>query len=265
MRTIFNISISLFQSKESVIHLIEDQKSTEAFPLFLKYLYTGHVKISTETAMPLLSLGDKYNIKDLIVLCSNYMLKSIALAGVRGYLISWLQYTCNFKMHQQLTNELYTFLKLNFETIGCSSDFVNIDPDNLCILLQQNDLVIKSELALFDIVARWVLLKKDQIEQEESLSDEEKQNHLKALIEGVFIYIRYPMLSVTELVSLALKPITRFCKEFFCDRISIGMQFHANRQVITENDLFQTTPRLYTSDAFCLEMVNSNECLNFSF
>lgn|SRR5690349_17203853 len=69
------------ECKESVIHLVEDPQSSRVFPQFLKYLYTGQVRISIETAMPLLSLADKYNIKDLIVLCRDYMSKNIAVAG----------------------------------------------------------------------------------------------------------------------------------------------------------------------------------------
>jgi hypothetical protein len=216
-----------------------------------RYLYTGQVKISVETAMPLLSLADKYNIKDLIALSRDYMLKSIAKAVAMGVFISWLQYSIN--MHQQLENELKNFLILNIEKVGYSTDFIDIDPNILCTLLQQNDLVITNEARLFSVVERWLMQKRDQIEREESLSDEEKQTHLKTLIEGVCIYIRYPMMSVYELASLPLKPITHFCKEFFCERIAIGMSFHANQMMKTDSDLFQYTPRLYTSDAFCLE------------
>lgn len=70
------------ESKESTIQLFEDPKNSKVFPQFLKYLYTGQVKISIETAMPLLSLADKYNIKDLIVLCRDFMSRSIALGKV---------------------------------------------------------------------------------------------------------------------------------------------------------------------------------------
>lgn len=53
------------ESKESHIVLVEDPQCCKIFPLFLKYLYTGQVRISVESAMPLLKLADKYNIKDL--------------------------------------------------------------------------------------------------------------------------------------------------------------------------------------------------------
>lgn len=226
------------------------------FPLFLKYLYTGQIRISVESAMPLLSLADKYNIKDLVTLCVSFMMKSFALAGQNGFLIGWLQYTAGFKEHQQLTNELKNFLRLNIEIVGYSRDFITIDPNNLVTLLQQNDLVVKSEVVLFDIVERWVMQKREQIEAEESLTDEEKQSDMKTLIEGVCTHIRYPMMSISELATIPFRPITTFSKEFFYDRVALGMSFHANQPFANSDpDIsFQYMPRLYTSDHFCLEM-----------
>lgn len=224
----------------------------------MKYLYTGQAKISIETAMPLLSLADKYNIKDLIVLCRDYMSKNIAIAGSKGFLISCLQYTLSFSYHQQLTNELKNFLRLNIDIVGYSRDFIDIDPNNLVVLLQQNDLVIKNEAALFDIVDRWLMMKREQIEHEESLSDEEKASHTKSLIEGICIHIRFPMMTVHELANITLKPSTAYSREFFCDKIALGMSFHAGQPFVHDgdpNDInLQYTPRLYTSDVFCLEM-----------
>lgn len=46
------------ECKESVIELKEDPLCCAVFPQFLKYLYTGQIQISLETAMPLLSLGE---------------------------------------------------------------------------------------------------------------------------------------------------------------------------------------------------------------
>lgn len=125
------------------------------------------------------------------------MTRSIAIAGSRGFLISWLQYTLSLDIHQQLTNELKNFLRLNIETVGYSADFTELDPNNLVVLLQQNDLVIKNEAALFEIVERWLMIKRDQIEHEESLSDEEKQSHMKSLIEGICTHIRFPMVCLS--------------------------------------------------------------------
>jgi hypothetical protein len=109
-------------------------------------------------------------------------------------------------------------------------------------------------MALFDIVERYLMKKKDQIEQEESLSDEEKGNHMKTLIEGICLHLRYPMMTVHDLASIPLKVITTFHKEFFHGRMALGMSFHANQPISQDTDELQFTPRLYTADLFCLEM-----------
>jgi hypothetical protein len=241
------------ESKESVIKIVEDPKVVDSFPLFLKYLYTGQCRINIESAMPLLSLADKYNIKDLTNLCKTYMMKNIALSAHNGVFISWLQYSLTSLSHEALTNELQTFLKLNIEVVGRSKDFVDFDPNSLCVLLQQNDLVVTNELKLFHIVERWLMMKKEQIENEESVSDEEKQKHMKLLIEGICCYIRYPMMTIQEIASIPLRPIASFSKEFFCEKMAIAMSFHANQE-ISQSDFLQYTPRLYTSDNFCFEM-----------
>jgi BTB/POZ domain-containing protein 17 len=245
------------ECRESEIDLVEEPKCCKVFPQFLKYLYTGQVRLSVESAMSLLSLADKYDIKNLVPLCVSFMLKNIALAGQSGLLIGWLQYTALINYHQLLTNELTNFLRLNIEIVGLSQDFIDIDPNNLVVLLQQNDLVIENEAALFSIVERWLMMKREQIEQEESLSDEDKQQHMKTLIEGICSYIRFPMMTVSELASIPLKPITAFSKEFFFERVALGMSFHAGQPNRNDEDTemsFQYTPRLYTSDVFCIKM-----------
>ncbi|KAH9628110.1 hypothetical protein HF086_018326 [Spodoptera exigua] len=79
--------------RESRIVLQETPTATSVFPHFLKYFYTGQIRISHETVLPILSLADKYNVKDLVALCLRYMSQNIAQAAKRGQLISWMQYT----------------------------------------------------------------------------------------------------------------------------------------------------------------------------
>lgn len=204
--------------------------------------------------MPLLSLADKYNIKDLIILSRDYMMKNIAVAGLRGFMISWLQYALTSNTHPLLVNELKNFLCLNLNIVGSSRDFQDFDPNNLISLLQQNDLVIESESKLFEIIERWLMNKREQIVHEESLSDEEKQSHMKSLVEGVCSYIRFPMMSFSELAAVPLKPIVALAKEFFMDRVALGFSFHANHPLPVDPEFIQFTPRLYTSDTFAFEM-----------
>ena len=49
--------------RESHIVLQETPIASSVFPHFLKYFYTGQIKISHQTVLPVLSLADKYNVK----------------------------------------------------------------------------------------------------------------------------------------------------------------------------------------------------------
>ena len=51
------------ESQEKRVVLQESPECTESFEDFLKYLYTGRLKLELTNVMHLLTLGDKYNVK----------------------------------------------------------------------------------------------------------------------------------------------------------------------------------------------------------
>ncbi len=51
------------ESQENRVVLQESPECTEFFEGFLKYLYTGRLKLDLTNVMHLLTLGDKYNVK----------------------------------------------------------------------------------------------------------------------------------------------------------------------------------------------------------
>ena len=139
------------ECKESIIELKEEERCSAVFPQFLKYLYVGQIRITLESSLPLLALADKYNIADLVALVVGYMLKNVPAAGSNGYLVGWLQYLGGRNNeHEELTTKLKNFIKWNLSVIAASKDFIDLDPSIFILLLQQNDLIIPNELALFE-------------------------------------------------------------------------------------------------------------------
>ena len=51
------------ESHQSSIILEEDPACAAVFPEFLYYLYSGQVVLQQNSALPLLALADKYNVK----------------------------------------------------------------------------------------------------------------------------------------------------------------------------------------------------------
>jgi BTB/POZ domain-containing protein 17 len=249
------------ECREKVIELKEDPSCSLVFPQFLRYLYVGQIRISLHTALPLLALADKYDIKDLVQLCVDYMLKHVAKAAANGFLVPWLEYTVRFSpYHQELTDALQKFLKYNLEIVTESKEFLDLDVNILIVLLQQNDLVLESEFTLFGYIEKWLLNKKEQIESESLLDDAEKRSHLLQIIEAVVSHIRFPMMTPTELSKLLLRDFISVHQEYFVSRIAIAMSYHSGQiERVAENEFQQSegllfTPRLYKTDIWGLSM-----------
>lgn len=243
------------ESKTTEIKLVESPKATAAFPEFLRYISTKNVDLNVENVLPILSLADKYTIKNLSEVSKDFMHKNIAAAANDGNFISWLQYTHLIDDHLQITNDLMNFLRLNFKMVANNKSIVELDPNNLCIILQQNDLVVESEMVVFDIVELYLSLKQVEIEMNDSLSAEQIENQMKAFFDGLFCHVRFPMMTPEEIAAIPSKMFAKFNEEFFNNRISLALSYHENHQVKSCDEFLQYTPRLYASDAFCTKIV----------
>lgn len=203
-------------------------------------------------------------VQDLVQLCVEYMLKHISKAATQGVLVSWLHYTISFSpYHQEITDAIQRFLKWNLDIMAEARDFVDLDINILIALLQQNDLVLKNEYELFTYAENWFSMKKRQMDLEQttsSITDEQKAQNLRDILRSIFIHIRYPMMSPHDLASILLKPLIKQDADFFFERHSIGMTYHAGQvkcvQKVqqTVDGALQFTPRLYTSDMYSLSM-----------
>uniref|UniRef100_A0A1B0A067 BTB domain-containing protein n=1 Tax=Glossina pallidipes TaxID=7398 RepID=A0A1B0A067_GLOPL len=262
------------ECRKRVIELVEEPCCEAVFPQFLKYLYVGKMNISLSTVMPMLVLGHKYNVKDLVELCVDYMMKHIAKAATQGFLISWLQYTIAFTpQHIELTEALKRFLKWNLEMVSEARDFVEMDEAVMVLLLQQNDLVVSSEYQLFSILQNWLLRRKDLIDNDENIPGNEKQEHFINLIEQTVFHIRFPMMTPRELAHLLIFPILEHHKEFIVQRLAIGMSYQSGQEERvmeirnSPEGCLQFTPRLYLNDTWSvgIEVQNFNRLDNYVY
>ncbi|KAF0294582.1 BTB/POZ domain-containing protein 17 [Amphibalanus amphitrite] len=231
-------------SRQSEVRLQEEPAVAAVFPAMLRFLYSGRITITHSSVLPTLVLADKYNIKDLSKACSEFMCERVVLASQSGLLVSWLQYaiTCNQK---PLTEACVNFVKWNFETVAISEQFADFDVEVLLFFLQQDDLVVQDEVTLYNHVVRW-------LEAQERCQPAEV---MSALVEEVMLHVRFPMMTPRQLAELLLVPLTSRHKDFFVERMAMGMSFHSGhwervRELIRTGrpgrQLF--TPRVYTDE-----------------
>ncbi|KAG5899435.1 hypothetical protein JTB14_033626 [Gonioctena quinquepunctata] len=238
---------------ESRVQLQEMPICEPVFPVFLEYFYTGKILITHTNVMPVLALADKYIVRSLSRTCLNYMCKHVPHASSHNQLFSWLQYSavCG---HQKVFETCQNFIKWNFELVANTPDFANFDIDTFVRILQQSDIVVHNEMVLYKCVVRWLDLQKIKIFQQQ-LPNQEIEEEYRVVVERIMLYIRFPMMTPRELADLLLSSLIKQHKEFFVDRMAIGMKYHSgfSDQLSfyhnSEEGKLLFTPRLYTSDS----------------
>ncbi|XP_028161167.1 BTB/POZ domain-containing protein 17-like [Ostrinia furnacalis] len=240
--------------RESRVVLQETPTAASVFPHFLKYFYTGQIRISHQTVLPVLSLADKYNVKDLVTLCLTYMSQHIAQAAKRGQLIAWMQYTmaCG---HNDVAKACQNFVKWNLEWVWSDAELAELDGETLLALLQQSDLVLHNEMSLYHFVVRWLSKQRTRLDAQ-GLGEAEAKLHWDSLVAAVFSHVRFPMMCPNQLAKLLLCPLTQEHKEFFMERMAIAMSYQSGQyERVAEVQQSEAgrmlfTPRLYTEDTW---------------
>ncbi|XP_053678799.1 BTB/POZ domain-containing protein 17 [Anopheles nili] len=246
---------------DAVITLQEEEKCHGVFPQFLRYMYIGKMTISVDTAVYILKLADKYNIHDLVQMCIDYMKKHINKATAKGYFVEWLHNVLLIcPGRKDLISLLENYLKWNLERIVLYPGWENLSLGVMNWLLQQNDLVVRSEFRLYELVESWFSYQKRQLEIRSDMRAQDREGAINKLIYGVLVHIRFSMMSLPQMANVLMSTSVRTLKEFFVARVADGMNFHSRHLEVvsairqTEHGELLFTPRLYTSDLWSLEI-----------
>uniref|UniRef100_A0A182PM68 BTB domain-containing protein n=1 Tax=Anopheles epiroticus TaxID=199890 RepID=A0A182PM68_9DIPT len=247
---------------DTVITLQEEEKCQGVFPQFLRYLYVGKMSISVDTAVYILKLADKYNIHDLVQICIDYMKLHLNKATAKGHFVEWLHNAlliCPGRM--DLISLLENYLKWNLERIVLYPGFEQLSPGLMTWLLQQNDLVVRSEFRLYELVEAWFRYQRAQIECRYEMREQDRDSAIKKLIHDVLVHIRFAMMSLPQLANVLMSGASvHMLKEFYVGRVADGMNFHSHHMELvsairaSEGGELQFTPRLYISDLWSLEI-----------
>lgn len=190
------------------------------------------------------------------------MCKHVPHAASHNQLFLWLQYSipCG---HLEVAEKCQNYIKWNLESIANTPDFSNIEPDMLIRLLKENDIVVYNEMVLYNCVVRWLDLQRIKMCNQE-LSAEEIDENIRELVHSVMSYIRFPMMSPRELADLLMSSLIKQHKEFFVDRMAIGMTYHSGQHEqiqnirATDEGRLLFAPRLYTSDIYSAVLLIEN-------
>jgi len=81
------------------VELHEEPECQRVFSAFLEFLYTCHVPLTPETALPMLVLADKYDVVDLREVCIRYARANvIPKLQLKDVFHVWFQYATRYAL-----------------------------------------------------------------------------------------------------------------------------------------------------------------------
>lgn len=172
------------QNVREEIELNETAECQGVFDRFLRYLYTAEISISTDSAIGILCLADKYNVASLKVLCMSYMVEHTRSPKVRNAL-NWYPWAKALHL-ENLIQQCTKTIAWNTDVILKSPQWISMDIDFVCDILESSELVTQSEFALFLALSQWLL-------------DETHFPHLTEASSRLLPLIRFPQMKVVEL------------------------------------------------------------------
>nr|XP_055031082.1 BTB/POZ domain-containing protein 17 [Misgurnus anguillicaudatus] len=195
----------------SMLVLRETAECTAVFDKFIRYLYCGELSLQLDQATSLHRLATKYGISSLQQGLTRYMSQNLASDSLGGHVVGWFQYATTVG-DTVLKHNCLQFLSWNLSSVLQSSEWPTVSVELLMTLLQRSDLVLKSELELFEALEIWLT-----------------QNDPDSLTaENALRLVRYAMIPPRDLFRLQRQSpmLTRYL-ESVRDLLYMSYQFHS--------------------------------------
>lgn len=232
------------EGRSKRVVLREDPECAAIFEVFLHYLYTGKVTLDQTNVLPMLILADKYNVSHLSKSCLQYMCLNCCDMRV----ISWLHYAviCGYR---ELEDRCSMFISNNFNSVVISNEFLNLDKEKLIQFLKSSDLVVNSEYLLYTCVKKWI---------NNAVSGGEQED---VLFHDLIKHIRFPMMSMQELLMLEKDPLMNNYKDVFLTNMFVSLRHHTGAAVQLPQKFLQALemqkqfiPRIYLTEKWSTDM-----------
>ena len=225
-------------SRNAEIRLEESPACQAVFGDFLQCLYSGQVTVTTKTIMPIFTLADKYNIRQMRGLCEKYMTEQIGQGNVSGAL-EWLSFAEAYNLHQ-LVSHCYDVVRSNLPRIIESDAWLSLTVEQMCFLLAGSMVVVRDEYVLYKAIERWIV------------NDSHKFGITQALRKVVPL-VRFAQISSEQILETERSEFGQIYQKQIKDFILEGYKFHA-LSTTSSMDMFRAEkylPRLYLTPPHC--------------
>ncbi|XP_036408779.1 kelch-like protein 10 [Megalops cyprinoides] len=120
--------------------------------LIIEYAYTQHVPVTEDNVEQLLQAADQFCAVGIVQACCDFLEAQLCPQNCIGIWKFTDTYFC-----PDLRHRAFRFILHNFEEIGrTSEEFLELSLNQLCDIIERDDLNIKHEDVVFDLVLHWI-------------------------------------------------------------------------------------------------------------
>lgn len=179
--------------------------------LSCRYLYCGDISVRLDQAIPLHKLASKYHVWSLQQGLTQYMTQHLSSDSPAGHVVGWYQYAIQIGDFV-LRDSCLQYLSWNLSSVLQSGEWGSISEELLLSLLQRSDLILQSELELYEALEAWI-----------------NQNQpASPTVESALRAVRYGMIPPQHLFRLQKQsPLMLKYYESIRDLLYLAFQFHS--------------------------------------
>ncbi|KAM3598416.1 uncharacterized protein V6R79_017777 [Siganus canaliculatus] len=236
----------LLNRNNSAIVLRETPDCAAVFDKFVRYLYCGDISVRLHQAISLHKLASKYRVHSLQQGLTQYMTQHLSSDSPSGHVVGWYNYALQIG-DMALRDSCLQYLSWNLSSVLQSGEWGSISEELLLSLLQRSDLILQSELELYEALEIWI-----------------SQNQpVSTTVESALRAVRYGMIPPQHLFRLQKQsPLMLKYYEAIRDLLYLAFQFHS-ASPIQLSKYFDVncsifTPRNYLSSSWGSPWVINN-------
>ncbi|XP_077283057.1 kelch-like protein 12 [Arctopsyche grandis] len=127
------------------------QTDADTVKTILKYMYSGILEITEDTAESILKAAYFYQAHDVVYACSSFFVERLSFSNCIGIMITADMYnlTC-------LENPSLKFVNQHFLNLFNQEEFLSLNIDQLSKILSSDDIAVEVEDQIFTCITTWI-------------------------------------------------------------------------------------------------------------
>ena len=236
------------EANRQPVVLVEEPHCESVFARFIEYIYSGELYLSHSSVCPLLTLADKYNVREMIPLCRTYMLDNLDAPMGESCVLQWLK-NAQLRNDSELEAAVMDFIECNFSLVMQTPDFMTADLDIVDKLLSSSRLAVHNETMLLYATMMWL----ETFVDDSYLSDES----IRDAFHKILRHVRWKMLTSDETTCLQGCPVVRqFFKKYkqYCLPLQFPLGIFQHYCCEEDDEFLPRTSLYYRSAAAYTDM-----------